>query len=1079
MTQPYRVAFLLAAPALVALLVLTGAPNECRAASPLVGLCGQSYRAFYVAPLESIQAQGLMVSGQDLRDPAALERYQALIIVSNADPSQQEAGLPAEVERNVAAYVRAGGRVLCTFGCAPPVEVLTGSFASPGPGSDWFVADSQHPLTEGLQVGRVVRYGAYRYGVSGLGPNGRVLLREADGSPAVTVVSYGHGELIQTCGDLGATADADATTGELLSRVLLYLVYGRVQARFGPVPAPAEPAPSMAPQVETVRQLALPAAEDVGAVLERRFRGEGPPPGPDGYEIGAGRGEMTAFWVVRAPAGTQAFAPWLRLSLGDAEVKEGLTYRLTVEARLNRIGPSTFAPAHFELRFFDSAGIELPHPHVSTQRVPAVHPWQTLTCQDTAPAGAVRASVTLSAMLPTGSLWLNQMRLAQVLSPAETFVSEKPLTSRIAEHPRVFLGPSEAKNLPQWVSDNRETPFGASRAELFEHIRQRADGYLTESEITFGDQSLPWPPNALPDPGGGLSWNVLGTALADRLASLSLVHAATGQDSYGRRAAQLLTAISRWPQWHDPVNGTPGLDIGYIAFAAAYAYDLTYPLLSTDERALVQEAIRRNVLLPLYSRLSVDMHDTNGYALWTTVLGLCSTATLGEVEGAATCVRLAEDRLLDYWDERATNHRSEGQGYDSWAYGLQLTLADSLQRNFGAGHLDHPLLRVFAPLATYFLAGDRVHVAWFADAGGVTEWVPWDLPLTILAARAQDGLSGWYLRETGSLPFAAYDFVKLLYLDAGLPVTEPDPDRPGAVFPRAGWAALRSGWEKGGTLIALQCSSANQGHSHQDQNNVLIYRGGENLAMDCGYASALQGTVREFARGAVGHNTVLVEGKGQIANRGSTPFFATSRAVDYVMGDASAAYSAALLRRFHRHLVYLKPDILLMVDDLRAADGAQTFQWLLHPHSWGPEAAVTRNGEALVVGAPAAPGPVEISKGDEKMRLRFLNPPGLGARYVLYPGAESYRPYLQVDTPQAEAVVLVTLFEFGETRAEAASLKVEGGLVSLSYRVSGTAYQVILTLAGEPGASPRIHVAEEQHILLESNDLTVPLTTPG
>ena len=93
--------------------------------------------------------------------------------------------------------------------------------------------------------------------------------------------------------------------------------------------------------------------------------------------------------------------------------------------------------------------------------------------------------------------------------------------------------------------------------------------------------------------------------------------------------------------------------------------------------------------------------------------------------------------------------------------------------------------------------------------------VPWDLPLTLLAAHAHDGLAGWYLRETKSLPYAANDFVKLLYLGPSLPVPEPDPDRPGEVFPRVGWATLRSGWEEGGTLIVLQCSSANQGHSHQ------------------------------------------------------------------------------------------------------------------------------------------------------------------------------------------------------------------------------------------------------------------------
>jgi hypothetical protein len=548
---------------------------------------------------------------------------------------------------------------------------------------------------------------------------------------------------------------------------------------------------------------------------------------------------------------------------------------------------------------------------------------------------------------------------------------------------------------------------------------------------------------------------------------------------YARRGMELLTAISNWPQWHDPVNATPDLDVGYIAFAVAYAYDMLYPALSAEQRSHVQDAIRRNVLLPLYSRLSRDMHDTNGYALWTAALGLCATATLGEVEGASTCVRLAEDRLLYYWDERANSNRTEGQGYDSWAYGLHLTLADCLQRNFAAGHLEHPMLDMLAPFAVHFLTPDRASIAWFADSGGSIQYVPWDLPLSILAARTGDGLAGWYLQQTDSVPFKAYDFVKLLYLDHELPVVAPDPDRPGAVFPRAGWAALRSGWEKGGTLIALQSSSADQGHSHSDQNNVLIYRGAENLAMDCGYASALQGAVREFARGAVGHNTVLVDGKGQIAKRGSTQYFATSREVDYCMGDASEAYSSALLSRFHRHLIYLKPDLLLIVDDLRSGGRPQSFQWLLHPHSWGPEATVTRNGEPLALEAPAKPGTVEIIKGDQRMRLRFLNPPNLGARYVVYPGAETYHPYLQADTQPEEAVVLVTLCELGQTVADSVEVNVSGGHVDLSCRVSGKPYRIRLNLVGEQAETPRLRVSQGDQILLDRDDLTVPPDTPG
>ena len=122
---------------------------------------------------------------------------------------------------------------------------------------------------------------------------------------------------------------------------------------------------------------------------------------------------------------------------------------------------------------------------------------------------------------------------------------------------------------------------------------------------------------------------------------------------------------------------------------------------------------------------------------------------------------------------------------------------------------------------------------------------------------------------------------------------------------------------------------------------------------------------------------------------------------------------------------------------------------------------------------------METARGGEKLRLRFLNPPNLGARYVVYPGAETYRPYLQVDTPQAEAVVLVTLCEFGETAAEAVSLKVSGGLVDLSCQLSGEACRILLNLTGGKGESPRLRVSHGQRVLLDRRNLRVPSDTPG
>ncbi len=1069
-------------PVCLFLLALLGALTQAAAVPPLVGLAGEKYRRAYVGIIEELGGVGEQVSGAELEDPQALAKYAALVVVTRGEAGQETYGFTDAADGAVADYVKAGGRVLCSFGCSPPEVMINrrGNIRGWGGGPDWIVADNSHPITAGMRLGQIVRYSAYAARIAKIEPPGKLLLANIGGTTAVAAFPYGDGEVIQTNGDLGH-GGSDATSNEFRYRVMLYLLYGKGQERFGPQLPPPTAAPVQRPQLHTERQLTLDAGEDDSHILHEDFRSTSTPKMPPGYvaEVVAEPQGDLSYWQISAPPGNEAFAPWVRVPVSETEIEAGQTYRLSVKARIVGVAEDVFAPARAELRFYDAEGTELSHPHISTGDAPKGEEWGLLTTQTVAPEGALKATVGLSAMLPCGALQVDDIVLRRALTTAEIFATEKPLAGKLPAHPRAIVSPEAVAKLAQRAADNTEGVYGASPASLLAGIRSRADKYLEETEIAFGASSLPWPPKEMLQEGGGLSWNPVAAALSERLKSLSLVYAATGNAAYGNRAKDLLLAISEWPQWYDPVNNRPALEIGNISIGACFAYDLCYNLLSVDERALVAQALQRNVLVPLYNVLAAGMGNTNGYALWTTAMGLSAIATLGETEGAATCVRLAEDCLLDYWDQRTNSHRTEGMGYDSWAYGLLIFLADSLNRNFGADHLDHPFLPVMPRFGTAFLANDWHYQAWFADAGGTVGYVAWHFPLTLLGAYTKDGNAGWYLRQTDTVRYPQWDHYKFIAFDPETPVTERDPDRPGAVFPRVGWASLRSGWEKDGTLIALQCSSSGAGHAHMDQNNFLIYRSGTALAMDCGYASSLSGALREFARGAVGHNCILVDGKMQIHKRGSIPYFATSRDVDYAMGDATAAYSRSLLSRAHRHLIYLKPDLLLMVDDLQAADEPRSFQWLVHPHSWGDLAQVTRDGNEMVVGAEAAPGEVAILKAEKKMRVRFLHPVEVPVEYVTYPGAEKYNPYIQAHTPRAHEVVLVTLLELGQTQAADAVVSVRNGVVEFSCTVGGETRHVSLKLAGEGAVSPHLKVELGGKTVLDKSDLSVPADVAG
>ena len=77
---------------------------------------------------------------------------------------------------------------------------------------------------------------------------------------------------------------------------------------------------------------------------------------------------------------------------------------------------------------------------------------------------------------------------------------------------------------------------------------------------------------------------------------------------------------------------------------------------------------------------------------------------------------------------------------------------------------------------------------------------------------------------------------------------------------------------------------------------------------------------------------MLVNGEGQVIRdakaNGRIMAFEDQPGLTYVAGDATAAYMGKL-RRFHRHILFLRPGLFLLVDDLEAPADA-VFQWMLH-----------------------------------------------------------------------------------------------------------------------------------------------------
>jgi hypothetical protein len=134
-------------------------------------------------------------------------------------------------------------------------------------------------------------------------------------------------------------------------------------------------------------------------------------------------------------------------------------------------------------------------------------------------------------------------------------------------------------------------------------------------------------------------------------------------------------------------------------------------------------------------------------------------------------------------------------------------------------------------------------------------------------------------------------------------------------------------------LLFKSSPFGSQSHGHNPQNSLQLNAYGEALLTTCVYRD-LHGSKfhYQWAHSTKAQNAVLVDGEGQI------PHSATSMgrivdskltpAWDYIEGDALSAYGGRLTRA-RRKIVFFKPDLIVICDDL-AAPKPVSFQFMLH-----------------------------------------------------------------------------------------------------------------------------------------------------
>ena len=312
----------------------------------------------------------------------------------------------------------------------------------------------------------------------------------------------------------------------------------------------------------------------------------------------------------------------------------------------------------------------------------------------------------------------------------------------------------------------------------------------------------------------------------------------------------------------------------------------------------------------------------------------------------------------------------EGPGY--WEYGIGhcAEFAAALKR-FTGGRVDlfqHPYLK---------RAGD-FRISMTAAPGRFWNWS--DCGKTAGGSQTLSILAREYgnpAYQAAALEGGVASIQRLFHLNLDLKKEEPSPETGfdlTKVFPDIGVAVLRTGFGRSDAFVGVKAGALGPGvnHEHADLGSIVIFAAGRELlaelegwpyAQHTGKAGGFfdkGGRRWDYDGNAIsGHNLMMLEGR-------YPPFNAPAKArLKHVqLGDDSELIVVddtpmhhALARRVRRCVVFLRPDLVLLVDEVRAGAPLRArclFHYLDRAEA-GPEGFTITSGPAQLRGVSLHP----------------------------------------------------------------------------------------------------------------------------